>query len=50
MHKYNGEPCPECGELSNVTWLDSTTQSDSWKCRECGHEWTITVPTKANIA
>lgn len=47
MHTNNGEPCPECGELFNVRWLDSTSQGDSWECRECGHEWTIPVLSRA---
>lgn len=50
MHTNNGEPCPECGELFNVRWLDSTSQGDSWECRECGHEWTIPALSRANVA
>jgi hypothetical protein len=37
------EPCPGCDQTDCVRWVISTPDTDSWTCRWCGHEWTITV-------
>jgi hypothetical protein len=37
------EPCPYCGELYRVRWIDSDAQSDTWECIECDHMWEIAV-------
>ncbi|MGH3525758.1 MAG: hypothetical protein ACRDQ6_00405 [Pseudonocardiaceae bacterium] len=39
------EPFPECPDCYNdgTYWVTSTPDTDTWACRPCGAEWTITV-------
>lgn len=37
------DPCPGCDEGGGIRWVDSTPDTDTWACRQCGAEWTITV-------
>lgn len=37
------QPCPGCDHADGVYWIDSTPDSDTWACRHCATEWTITV-------
>lgn len=37
------EPCPGCDQTDGVYWVTSTPDTDSWSCRDCGTERTITV-------
>jgi hypothetical protein len=37
------ELCVGCDQADGVYWVTSTPDSDSWACRHCGAEWTITV-------
>ena len=37
------DPCPACGETDKIRWVESTTTTDSWDCRECGWTWVIQV-------
>jgi hypothetical protein len=39
------EACPGCNQTDGVGWATSTQDTDTWACRECGTEWTITVWT-----
>jgi predicted RNA-binding Zn-ribbon protein involved in translation (DUF1610 family) len=39
------EPCPQCGQLYLVRWLDSDTDYDTWQCTACSHEWRIPIVT-----
>ena len=39
------DPCPGCDQAEGVYWVTSTPDSDTWACRPCGTEWTITVYT-----
>jgi len=36
-------PCPGCDQINGVYWVTSTPGTDTWACRHCGTEWTITV-------
>jgi predicted RNA-binding Zn-ribbon protein involved in translation (DUF1610 family) len=46
----NDDPCPQCGGADSTRWLESTEDGDTWGCHDCGHEWTVPVFTRANIA
>ena len=37
------DPCPACDQADGVYWVGSVEDSDTWACRPCGTEWTITV-------
>jgi len=37
------EPCPQCGALYRVRWIDGDTESDTWQCSACHYEWLILV-------
>lgn len=37
------EPCPACDQPDGTYWVDSTPDTDTWACRHCGTQWTITV-------
>jgi hypothetical protein len=37
------ELCPGCDQADGTYWVDSDPGSDTWACRCCGTEWTITV-------
>lgn len=37
------DPCPSCDQTDCTYWVDSTPDTDTWACRHCGTEWTITV-------
>jgi hypothetical protein len=37
------DPCPGCDQTDGTYWVDSNPGSDTWACRHCGTEWTITV-------
>ncbi len=37
------DPCPGCDQADGTYWVTSTPDSDTWACRPCGTEWTITV-------
>ena len=39
----HADPCPGCDRTDRTYWVASTPDSDTWACRECGTEWTITV-------
>ncbi|MGH3751957.1 MAG: hypothetical protein ACRDRP_04540 [Pseudonocardiaceae bacterium] len=41
------QPCPECPDCyhDGAYWVASTPTTDTWACRPCGAEWTITVRT-----
>lgn len=44
------ELCPGCEATHWVSWTGSTPTTDSWACRDCGTEWTITVdPVGAQV-
>jgi ribosomal protein L37AE/L43A len=58
MHRYplrwvqkpmscEDEPCPQCGQLYLVRWLDSDIDYDTWHCTACSDEWRtpVTVST-----
>ena len=40
---HTPEPCPECDQTEGIRWVTSTPGADTWSCRWCGTEWTITV-------
>lgn len=37
------EPCPGCDQTDSVRWVTSTPETDTWVCRRCDTDWTITV-------
>lgn len=37
------DPCPDCDQANRIYWVTSTPGTDTWACRRCGTEWTITV-------
>jgi predicted RNA-binding Zn-ribbon protein involved in translation (DUF1610 family) len=37
------DPCPGCDHTKGIRWVTSTPGADTWTCRSCGIEWTITV-------
>lgn len=37
------DPCPDCDQTDSTYWVSSTPDTDTWACRHCGTEWTITV-------
>ena len=37
------DPCPGCDYPDGTYWVTSTPETDTWACRHCGTEWTITV-------
>lgn len=37
------ELCPGCDQADGTSWVTSTPATDTWSCRHCGTEWTITV-------
>lgn len=39
------EHCPGCHQADGVHWVTSTPDTDTWTCRHCSTEWTITVDT-----
>jgi len=39
----HADPCPACDQADGVYWVGSVEDSDTWACRYCGTEWTITV-------
>lgn len=41
------EPCPGCAQTDGTYWVTSSPDTDTWACRHCGTEWTITVHTPA---
>jgi uncharacterized Zn finger protein len=41
--RIKNEPCPECGDTYSTEWVDADASGDTWRCRECGHEWRITI-------
>jgi hypothetical protein len=44
------ELCPGCDPAGCIYWTSSTPTTDSWACRDCGTEWTITVdPVGARV-
>lgn len=38
------DPSPTC-RTTDIDWVDSTPDSDTWACRACGTEWAITIHT-----
>jgi len=40
---YERDPCPTCGERTNICWLEGIRTSDTWHCRVCGWTWVIAV-------
>jgi transposase-like protein len=45
----NPDPCPRCDRSSSIRWVSSTPGADTWACRDCGTEWTITVEQPAQV-
>jgi hypothetical protein len=44
------ELCAGCGLAWCIYWTGSAPTTDSWACRDCGTEWTITVdPVSAQV-
>ena len=39
----HAELCPGCDQVDGIRWVTSTPDTDTWACRHCGTEWTITV-------
>lgn len=37
------EQCLTCEAAKDIRWTTSTPSTDTWTCRSCGTEWTITV-------
>lgn len=37
------EPCPGCDQANDTHWVTSTPDTDTWACRHCDTEWTITL-------
>ena len=37
------ERCPGCGQSDGLRWVDRPPDANSFTCRHCGTEWTITV-------
>jgi hypothetical protein len=37
------ERCPGCDQSWGIYWTGSTPTTDSWACRDCRTEWTITI-------
>jgi len=37
------ESCSSCDQAEGPYWVDSTPDTDTWACRHCATEWTITV-------
>jgi predicted RNA-binding Zn-ribbon protein involved in translation (DUF1610 family) len=37
------QPCPHCGDVNHVHWIESDAESDTWHCGMCNYEWTIRV-------
>jgi ribosomal protein L37AE/L43A len=46
------DPCPHCGQLYRIRWIDSGAESDTWQCTACHYEWLIPVraPTQMGVA
>ena len=39
----HADPCPSCDQTNGVHWTASTPDTDTWACRHCGTDWTVTV-------
>jgi predicted RNA-binding Zn-ribbon protein involved in translation (DUF1610 family) len=44
-HRTQDQPCPHCGDVNHVHWIESDAESDTWHCTSCHEEWTIPVTT-----
>lgn len=45
----NDEPCAGCDQADGVCWVTSTADTDTWACRHCGIQWTITVQVAGSL-
>lgn len=43
------EPCLDCHRSDGVRWVTSTPDTDTWTCRHCGTERTITIHTSRGL-
>jgi hypothetical protein len=43
------DPCPGCDHTDAIRWVTSTPDADTWACRWCDTEWTVTVHVAGTV-